>query len=131
MFTKITNQKIEIYNADTGQYLGTSTFDLPPEEEKKLLNLVNYGVNPSSLLILNARLYDAPEDYIPPSITEAKRRKGILTADFIEEGTQNKIPIEIQMNFDSRARGLLPGSPYYLNSVQYSDIVVESVDIFP
>lgn len=127
MYTKINNPTIDILDANTGKFLGTSTFDLPSGEEKKLLNLVNYGVKPSTLLILNANLYDAPEDYVPPSIDKALKREGILNALFTEQGTEKNIPIEIRIKFDSRARGVVPGDPYYLNSVQYSDIEVESV----
>jgi len=127
MYTKILSPAIDIYSADTGEFLGTSTFDLSPYEEKKLLNYLNRGEPFSDLLILNANLYNAPMDYVPPTIDRGLERVGVLHAMFRDD-TGADIPIEIRMKFLSQARGVLPGDPYFLSSVQYSDILIESVE---
>ena len=126
MYTQIINPSIDIYNADTGEFLGTSTFDLSPSEGKKLLNYLNRGELFSDLLLLNARLYNAPKDYVPPTIDRGLMRVGVLHALFRDDSGVD-IPIEIRMKFLSQARGIFPGDPYFLSSILYSDIVVESV----
>lgn len=127
MYNQVINPSIDIYNADTGEFLGTSTFDLSSYEEKKLLNYLNRGESFSDLLLLNARLYNAPKDYVPPTIDRGLRRVGVLHALFRDD-TGVDVPIEIRMKFLSQARGVFPGDPYFLSSVLYSDIIVESVN---
>lgn len=127
MFTKIINPTLDIYNLNTGQFLGTATFILPPQEEKKILNLLNYGIQPSTVIVVNADLYFSPEDFAPPSIYETLYLTGLFKADFEEEYSKKNIPIEIIATFDFQARSVIPKDQYYFVSGQFSNINIESI----
>jgi hypothetical protein len=58
MYTKISKPEIIIYDGETKELIGTAKFDLSSTAESDLLQLVNYNIAPSSLLLLNANLYD-------------------------------------------------------------------------
>lgn len=127
MFTKIVNPTLEVYNVNSGQYLGTATFELPPQEEKKILNLLNYGIQPSTVLVVNADLYFSPKDFVPPSIYETLNLKGLFKADFEELYSKKNIPFEIIATFDFQARSVIPKDQYYFVSGQFSNINIESI----
>lgn len=127
MYTRIVSPYIDIYNASSGNLLGTATLDLTPFEEKKLLDFLNQGKPFSDLLVLNANLYNASKEYTAPTVGNPMDREGTFHALFRDEAGVY-VPMEIRMKFLARARGAVKGDPYYLSSVQYSDIVVESVE---
>lgn len=61
MYTKISSPEMVIYDGETKELIGKVKFMLPPSTENKLLQLVNYNMKPSSLLLLNVVLYEPSE----------------------------------------------------------------------
>lgn len=127
MFTKISNPTIEFYDKSTGQYLGTANIELPLRDEKKILDLVNYGINPSNIHITNSTFCNAHDDYIPPTIDDSLQWKGLLKADFVDRYSGEFIPIEICASFYVRPRSVITGQCNYLISGEFSNIVIESI----
>lgn len=127
MFTKITNPVIDIYNGETNQFIGEARFKLSADAEQELLQLVNNNKTPSSLVLMDVDLYQPSESYVPPTPFIAYTRKGILRALFTDFITGELVPIEIRFKYDTRARGNLSGNLYYFNSVEFNNIVVESI----
>lgn len=129
MFTKIYNLINVVYNGETNELIGSATLDLTPEAEKALLDLVNNGIKPSSLTVLNVNLYQPTESYIPPTDPyKSYSRLGNIHASVIDSVSGESIPVRIQFKFKLRARGVPIGNLYYFNSAIYDDIEIESVN---
>jgi len=129
VFTRIKNPRITIYDGETNQFIGTASFKPTTEAEKALLQLVNYGIKPSSLTLLDVNLYQPDKDYVPPTPYYLYPREGTIYAFFTDSTAGADIPIEIQMKYNARARGTLTGNLYHFDSVDFSDIEIESVKI--
>ncbi|MBP1737289.1 MAG: hypothetical protein H6Q60_1170 [Oscillospiraceae bacterium] len=125
MFVKITDPTMSVY--DSGHLIGTARFTLSPDSEAALLDLVNYGVTPKSLIFLNVDFYQPTEYYNPPHQIEPVKRKGILRAVFTSD-TKELSTIEIRFSFDAIPRGIRTGDRYYFDSIGYYNIQVESID---
>lgn len=129
MYTKISNPSIVIYDGKTGELIGTATFKLTGESEKALLNLLNYNVQPTSLTLLEADLYKPSPNYNPPTPYSPYPRTGIIHALFTDAYTGKSIPVEIQLKYNAQARGNLTGDLYHFDSVDFSNIAIESVKV--
>ena len=129
MFDKVSHLVNEIYDGSTNKFLGYSRFDLSQSEEEKLLDLVNYGKVPESLILLNVRFSQTPADYVPPSLTQKSKRRGILRGLFRDADSGKYIPVEIYFTFDVRGRGNLSGDIYYFDSLEYSNIQIDHIDV--
>lgn len=127
MYDMITNLVNEVYDGNTGKFLGYATFQLPASEEKKILQLVNYGKCPDSLTLLNLDIINTAEDYVPPEITKKFSRVGVLRALFRDEDSGVFIPVEIHFTFDVRGRGQQSGNLYHFDSVEYSNIKIDKI----
>ena len=126
MYTIIINPTIDIYDAETGQFVVTLDIELPHSQEDKTLNLLNRGEIFSNLFILNAEVTNAQEGYIPPTIENPKRRVGVLHL-LARDDTGTNVPIEIRMLLTAQVRDINPKDIYHLGSIEYTDILVESV----
>lgn len=129
MYTKIINPNIVIYDEETGELIGTATFKLTKESERALLNLLNYNMQPSSLTVLDLNLHEPSPNYIPPTPFIPYARKGIIHALFKNAYTGKLVSVEIQLKYNARARGNITGDLYRFESVEFSDIDIESVKI--
>ena len=127
MFTQIKNPRIAIYDGETNKFIGVASFKITAEAEKALLQLVNYGTKPSFITLLDIDLYQPDKDYVPPTPYDAYKREGTIYALFTDSSTGKDIPIEIQMKYKARARGNLLGNLYHFDSVEFSDIEIESI----
>ncbi|MEA4954183.1 MAG: hypothetical protein VB096_01500 [Pseudoflavonifractor sp.] len=128
MYNMITNLYNKIYDGNTGEFLGDVFFELSQEGEEKLLNLVNYGRVPESLILLNARIVGTPKDYKPPELIKAYTRKGILSAHFRDDASGEQVPIEIHWKFDVRGRGRRYEDLYHFDSAEYRNIAVDQIN---
>ncbi|MPM59615.1 hypothetical protein SDC9_106460 [bioreactor metagenome] len=127
MYNLVTNLNIEIHDANTGNFLGYATFDLPQAEEKKLLNLINYGETPQTLTLLNTNITKTAKDYVPPELIKKYSRTGILRASFRDKDSGILMPIEIHLAFDVRGKGRQYANLYHFDSAEYSNIKVDAV----
>lgn len=129
MYTKINNPSIVIYNGETNEFIGTATFTLTSKSEEALLQLLNYGIKPSSITVLNLNLYQPSATYIPPTPYNAYRREGTIYASVTDAYTGTAMPVEISIKYDARARGNSLGTLYHFDSAEFSNIEIESVKI--
>ena len=127
MFTQIKNPHIVIYDGETNELIGIASFKLTLEAKKALLQLVNYGIKPSFLTLLDIDLFQPDKDYVPPIPYEAYNRRGTIYALFTDSNIGKDIPIEIQLKYKARARGSILGDLYHFDSVEFSDVEIESV----
>lgn len=127
MYNMVTNLTNEVYDANTGKFLGYATFELPQTEEAKMLKLVNYGETPKNLTLLNAEINKTAADYVPPELIKKYPRSGILRASFRDKNSGAFIPVEIHLTFDVRGKGRQYANLYLFDSVEYSNIKI--VDI--
>ena len=126
MFSKIINPEIFIYDGETGEPIAQTQFDLSVNGEKALLDLVNYNEVPYRLLLLNLR-FQPTEHYIPPSLDQPVKRRGVIKGLFKDSYSGGLEPVEIHIRYDARARGNLMGNEYFFDSVEYSNIELEEV----
>ena len=126
MYSKIINPTVDIYDPDTGEFVVTLAINLPYSEEQKLLNFLNQGEKFSNLLSLNAEVINAQEGYVPPTIKNPKRRVGKLRF-LARDDTGADVPILMQMLLTAQVRYINPNDPRYLGSIEYTDIVLQSV----
>ena len=129
MYTKITNPNIVIFDGKTGELIGTATFKLTDESEKKLLNLLNYNIQPPSLTLLDVDLYKPSPNYTPPIPYSPYARKGTIYALFTDAYTGNPVPVEIQLKYNFLTRGNTKGNLFHFESVEFGDIDIQSVKI--
>jgi hypothetical protein len=76
MFNKIINPSLSVYDGDTNAFIGEARFDLTPEAEEKILQIVNYNKTPSSLFLLNLDFVQPSDNYVPPPIDRPKKAMG-------------------------------------------------------
>lgn len=126
MYTKVINPNISIFNRNTNKFIGTASFNLTPEAEKDLLQLVNYNITPKSLLLLNLNFYQQSTYFHPPNLVRPVNHQGILRATFLNESGE-RIPIEIRLRYDAIARGNISGLKNFFDSVEYYNIAVDSI----
>jgi len=127
MYLKIFNPTIDIYDPDTEQFVVALALELPRSEEQKLLNYLNYGENFSNLFFLNAEITSAQEGYAPPTIENPSRRVGVLHL-LAREDTGVYVPVDIRMLLTAQVRYINPNDPGHLGSVEYSDVVLKTVN---
>jgi hypothetical protein len=128
MYVKIAEPEIAVFDVD-GQFVGLARFQLPSNTESALLDLVNNQKTPQVLFLLNVEMPVASKNYRPPNVNIPIKRKGILRAEFVAD-TGDVSLIEIHITFDSVVRGGEKSEKgYFFNSVQYSNINVDSVNI--
>lgn len=128
MYTKISNPEITIYDGKTKELIGTAKFDLPPKAESDLLELVNYNIAPSSLLLLNANLYEPAKNYVRPTPYYKYMREGKIKAFFTDSDTKSQTPIEIIIKYNARAHSTNPMILNFYDSVNFENIEVISVN---
>lgn len=127
MYNMVTNLTNEVFDGNTGKFLGYATFELPKTEEDKMLNLVNFGETPKNLTLLNAEIKKTAVDYVPPQIIKKYPRMGILRASFRDQNSGSFIPVEIHLTFDVRGKGRQYADLYHFDSVEYSNIKIVGI----
>ena len=111
MYNEMICTNMQIFDNETGDYIGAAHFELAPWEEKKLLELLNYGNVPQTLLLSNVEFIQSNDDYIPPDPFAKIRRKGVLNAVINDRYSGAHIPVEMQMKYTRMARSNRKGDP--------------------
>ncbi len=128
MYSKITDSFFDIFDGETGLYMGHSHFTLTDGSEKKLLDFLNYNKVPNSLVLLNVSLSDTSSNYIPPELFQKHSRTSVMLIDVVDTYSQRLIPIEIEMSYDVLVRGNLSDTPYFFESVELGNIKILDVN---
>lgn len=126
MFNQISNLTIDIFNETGTQFIGEAQFELPKEAESALLNLINYGKKPESLMLQDIDFYRPSGAYVAPDISKPLRQAGIIKAIISDTANGFEVPIEIDLNYDAIARHS-GANPYFFDSVDFSNITVNSI----
>ena len=126
VFTQLINPSVDAYNNETGVFLGEARFTPTLESEKALLNWINYGVKPNSLLMLESN-FEPSEQYVPITPNQTYHQKGVFRA-LVKDGSSGRwFPIEARITYDWRTRSVEPG--LHFNSVEFDNIqIVELVE---
>ncbi len=119
VFTQLINPSVDAYNTETGVFLGEARFTPTLEAEEALLNWINYGVKPKSLLMLESN-FQPSEQYTPITPNQTYRQNGIFRA-LVKDGSSGRwFPIEARIAYDWRTRSVEPG--LHFNSVEFDNI---------
>ncbi|MEA4933083.1 MAG: hypothetical protein VB071_05770 [Lawsonibacter sp.] len=129
MFDKVANAYIDACDGIKGEYLGRALFTLTPEVEMILLDYVHNGKMEDPIVLRDVFFYPGRDDYTIPMPYEKYSRKGILRAMFRDKYSLQWVPVEILAKFNIRARARPDENPYHFASIEYSDIVVESMKV--
>lgn len=128
MYNKITDSHIDIFDGETGNYMGHSYFTLTQGSERELLDLLNYNKVPDTLVLLDVSLSETSANYIPPELFQKHSRISTLYIDAVDAYSGRLVPIEVVMSYDIIARGHLSGNPYSFESVELGNIKILNID---
>jgi len=127
MYDRITNTSLNIFDRDTGNYIGYARFVLPAESENALLNLVNFGKVPTLLILTNVSLFEPSKSYAVPGASQIVHRNSILNAALRDTDSGEQIPVEIRLKYDVRVKTNPLGSVCYFDAAELSNLVVAGV----
>lgn len=119
VFTQLINPSVDVYNIETGVFWGEARFTPTQEAEQALLDWINYGIKPKSLLMLESN-FEPSEQYSPIIPNQTYRQNGIFRA-LVKDGSSGRwFPIEARITYDWRTRSVEPG--LHFNSVEFDNI---------
>ena len=117
--TRLINPSVDAYNTETGVFLGEARFTPTQEAEQSLLDWINYGIKPKSLLMLESN-FEPSEQYSPIIPNQTYRQNGIFRA-LVKDGSSGRwFPVEARITYDWRTRSVEPG--LHFNSVEFDNI---------
>lgn len=128
MFDKVSQAYADIYNGITDEYIGRSEFKITPEIESAFLDYVNNRKIKDPIVFQNVSLFPGPDDYVIPLPYEKHSRKGTFRVMFRDRHSLQWVLAEIHARFNARAR-VRQEDLSYIGSVEYTDIIVEGMDI--
>ena len=126
MFTQIINPSVDAYDFDTGKFIGEARFVPTEEAEKSLLDWINYGIPPKSLVMLESN-FEPSENYVPIISNKTYHQRGIFRALIKERDSGQWIPIESHITYDWRSRSREPGN--FISSVEFYNVKVDGMVI--
>lgn len=127
MFDRIINPSSDIFDADTGAYIGKAHFSFLGNAERALLDYLNYGLIPTSLLLMDVDIDEVQGAYLVTDPYERNHRAAALYAVARDRDSGLYMPFVMRLRYDTVTRGNLSGNVYHADSVELSNI--EPVDI--
>ena len=121
MFDKVINTISEIFDAETGSYIGRAYFTLTDEAEKNFLNYLNYASVPPLLTLYNFDILNAPKNYAPDPYKKGKRI-ATLFASARDRDSNVYFQLAMRLKFDVLTRGNMSKNEYHADSVEMSNI---------
>ena len=122
MYTQIINPSVAAYDAETGLFLGDARFRLTSSAEQALLDWLNYGIVPKSLVMVQS-YFEPSEHYIPIPPNTIYHQKGIARAMARDENIGVWVPVEGRVTYDWRSRSSEPGN--FISSIEFSNIGID------
>ncbi len=129
MFDKVSQAYTDLYDGITGEYLGRAEYTLTPEIESVFLDYVNERKMKDPIVFQDVSFYPGSDDYTNPSPYEKYSRRGIFRGMFRDRYSLKWVPVEIFARFNIRTRIQPEEGRFYHGSIEYSDIVVEGMNI--
>lgn len=127
MYDRITNASVDVFDGSTGDHLGKARFQLSPESEATLLDLLNYGKAPQELLLMDVTLYAPTNNYIPPEPYKPYQRSSTISAIARDKYSREQVPVEFNLKYDSRVRAHLTRNLYYFECIDFENIKVLNI----
>lgn len=122
MYTQIINTSVDAYDFNTGEFIGEARFTPTRKAEMDLLNWLNYGIPPKSMVMVNSD-FRPSESYIPIIPNKTYHQRGIFRALVKEKDTGVWRPIELRITYDWRSRSPEPG--YFISSVEFNNFKID------
>jgi len=127
MYDRIVNTSLDVFDRDTGNYIGKARFVLPAESEKALLDLINFGKIPKQLVLIDVSLYNPSKSYVLPEAFQVYRRNSILNAALRDTDSGEQMPVEIRLKYDARVKAHPLGPLFYFDAVELFNLAVASI----
>ncbi|MGE4277633.1 MAG: hypothetical protein AB7E30_10740, partial [Lawsonibacter sp.] len=102
--------------------IGEARFTPSGKAEADLLNWLNYGIPPQSLVMVNSD-FRPSENYIPIRPNETYHQRGIFRALVKEKDSGVWRPIEVRITYDWRSRSSEPGN--FISSVEFNNVKID------
>lgn len=131
MFDRVATPRIDLYNGITNEYQGRATFPVNPSVESGFLGMINSATIPESIVLQNVTFFPSSSSYVPPGPFVTLPRKAVFHAEFRDADSKLWFPADIFFSFDSKTRGNIAGDKYHFDSVDYTNIKLQDIKIFP
>lgn len=122
MFDRILNPSSEVFDGITGDYIGRAHFSLTSEAEKNMLDYLNYGIVPKSLILFDVDIGETSKNYAVPELFQKNRRVAAFHAAARDEDSGMYLPFVIHVTYDTIVRGNLCKSTCHVDSAEVSSI---------
>lgn len=122
MYTQLRNPCLDAYDVQTGKFIGEARFRPTKEAEKSILDWINYGIQPKSLIMLDSDFQPA-EQCQPITPHKIYHQKGIFKALLKEKGTNEWVPIKVYVTYDWRSRTTEQGN--FIRSVEFENVKID------
>ncbi len=119
MYTRMINPSVAAYDPATGKFIGDAYFKLTHSAEQALLDWMNYGISPKSLIMVESR-FEPSENYTPITPNSTYPQRGVFKALAKDEDTGKWVPVEAHITYDWRSRSPEPGN--FISGVEFSNI---------
>lgn len=123
VYTQIINPSVAAYDAETGLFLGDARFRLTSSAEQALLDWLNYGIVPKSLVMMQS-YFEPSEHHTPITPNTIYHQKGIARAMARDENIGVWVPVEGRVTYDWRSRSSEPPGNF-ISSIEFSNIGID------
>ena len=124
MYTQIKNTSVAAYDIETDKFLGVAHFTLTMSVEQALLDWMNYGIVPRTLVMVESS-FQPSENYVPIVPNETYRQRGIVKASVKDDNTGKWEPVTAHITYNWRTRSREPGNVF--SSIEFSNIRTEGM----
>jgi len=131
VFDKVSTPLVDIFDKQTNEYYGRVIFDITPDNETVLLDMINNARAPKYLVLHHATVFPSSNRYIPPEYYRKQSRNGIIHAEFRDANSKLWTPANIYVSFDVETKGIQAGDVYHSENAEYSNIVINNIKILP
>ena len=123
MYDKILNPSSDVFDAESGAYIGKANFKFMQKSEGRLLDYLNYEIIPQSpVFLLGLNIYEPSPGYVAPVPLIKNKRVAAIYAVARDQDSGQYIPFVLRLRFETVVRGSLTSSGYMADSVEISNI---------
>jgi len=122
MVNRILKVNSDVFDANTGNFIGKAQFEMPSDSEHELLDYINYNIVPHSMVLLDVNIYEPSENYAAPEPFQSNQRAAVLYGVARDQDSGAQMPFELHLKYSTVARGNLSENVYHADSIQLSNI---------